>query len=206
VSVPWHADAGKVTLGVAAEGSTALLIHGEGVGTNWKGSYPGDMLAAFADGRRARAEQLPPMVKLQALVGQWLHDTYHGRYYAAAQNLARRMARAYDDVLADVDLLVLPTTPLKATPLPPADVGVTASTHIAHQMGANTSPFNVTGHPAMSVPCALSDGLPVGMMLVGRRGEDATVLRAAHAFETQVFRLPPPPQRPAAAAAMADPA
>jgi amidase len=53
----------------------------------------------------------------------------------------------------------------------------------ASEMNANNCPFNVTDHPVMTVPCGLSDGLPVGMMLVGRRGEDATVLRAAHAFE-----------------------
>jgi amidase len=47
----------------------------------------------------------------------------------------------------------------------------------------NTTAANVTGHPAISVPCGLSQGLPVGMMLVGRYGEDATVLRTAHAFE-----------------------
>ena len=50
-------------------------------------------------------------------------------------------------------------------------------------MNANNCSFNVTGHPVMTVPCGLIEGLPVGMMLVGRRGEDATVLRAAHAFE-----------------------
>jgi len=47
----------------------------------------------------------------------------------------------------------------------------------------NTGPFYVSGHPAMNVPCARSEGLPVGMMLIGRHWEDATVLRAAHAFE-----------------------
>jgi amidase len=50
-------------------------------------------------------------------------------------------------------------------------------------MNINNCPFNVTGHPVMAGPCALSVGLPAGMMLVGRRGEDAIVLRAAHAFE-----------------------
>ena len=50
-------------------------------------------------------------------------------------------------------------------------------------MNVNNCPFNVTGHPVMTVPSGLSEGLPVGMMLVGRRGEDATVMRAAHAFE-----------------------
>ena len=47
----------------------------------------------------------------------------------------------------------------------------------------NTSPFDVTGNPALSVPCGMSDGLPVGMMLVGRHFDDATVLRAGHAYE-----------------------
>jgi amidase len=48
----------------------------------------------------------------------------------------------------------------------------------------------------MNVPCAMSGGLPVGMMLVGRHADEATVLRAADAFERQVFR-PDPPARPA---------
>ena len=61
----------------------------------------------------------------------------------------------------------------------------------------NTSPFDVTGHPAMNVPCAMSGGLPLGMMLVGRHWEDATVLRAARAFEeTGAYSTRP---RPAAA-------
>ena len=51
----------------------------------------------------------------------------------------------------------------------------------------NTGPFDMTGHPAVSVPCGkTSEGLPVGLMLVGRRFDDATVLRAAHAFEQAV--------------------
>ena len=47
----------------------------------------------------------------------------------------------------------------------------------------NTCPFDVTGHPAISVPCGTADGLPIGMMLVGRAGDDATVLRAADAYD-----------------------
>jgi amidase len=43
--------------------------------------------------------------------------------------------------------------------------------------------MDVTGNPALSVPCAISDGRPVGMMFVGRHFDDATVLRAGHAYE-----------------------
>jgi amidase len=50
----------------------------------------------------------------------------------------------------------------------------------------NTAPFNVTGHPALSVPCAKSNGLPVGMMMVGKHFNDATLLRAVDAFERAV--------------------
>ncbi len=50
-------------------------------------------------------------------------------------------------------------------------------------MLGNTEPFDLTGHPAMSVPCGLIDGLPVGMMLIGRPFEESTIYRAAHAFE-----------------------
>ena len=55
------------------------------------------------------------------------------------------------------------------------------------------APFDVTGHPAMNVPCAMSDGLPVGMMLVARHGDEATILRAADAFEREIFQPPAPP-------------
>jgi amidase len=57
----------------------------------------------------------------------------------------------------------------------------------------NTSPFNATGHPAMNVPCGMSNGLPIGMMLIGRKGDDATVLRAADAFQREIFDAPQPP-------------
>ena len=45
------------------------------------------------------------------------------------------------------------------------------------------APFDATGHPAMSVPCGLGNGLPIGLMLVGKHWDEATIYRAAHAFE-----------------------
>ena len=53
-------------------------------------------------------------------------------------------------------------------------------------MNRNTSPFCVLRHqsPAISVPCGTSDGLPIGLMLIGRHFEEAMIYRAAHAFET----------------------
>jgi amidase len=70
-------------------------------------------------------------------------------------------------------------------------------------MIVNAAPFDVSGHPATSVPAGLSEGLPVGMMIIGKRFEDATCLRVAHAFEQLCGGFPRPPARHDAAAAQA---
>jgi amidase len=54
----------------------------------------------------------------------------------------------------------------------------------AFEMVGNTAPFNASGYPAMNVPCAMSEGLPVGMMLVARNYGESTIYRAASAFES----------------------
>jgi amidase len=53
----------------------------------------------------------------------------------------------------------------------------------AHEMFPNTAAFDITPHPAMTIPCGLSDGLPIGLMFVGRQYEESTIYRAAYAFE-----------------------
>ena len=58
---------------------------------------------------------------------------------------------------------------------------------------SNTDPFDVTGHPACSVPAGLANGLPTGMMIIGKRFDDATVLRVAQAYEAAVGGFPAPP-------------
>jgi amidase len=160
-----------------------LMVYGNSMGTNWKGHYSVSLLDAYARGRLTRADDLSETVKLVILVGQYMQDHYHGRYYAKAQNLARALSQAYDDALQSVDLLVMPTLPMKATKIPPVDASREEVVARALEMIPNTCPFDVTGHPAMTLPCGLSDGLPVGMMLIGKKWNEATVLRAAHAFE-----------------------
>ena len=183
VSVPMHRDGIHIWNGIAIEGATELMVRGNSMGTNWKGHYSTSLLDAYARGRTTRADDLSETVKLTMLAGQYLRESYHGRYYAIAQNLGRKLAAAYDEALSQVDLLVMPTLPMKATPLPAADASIEEGVARGLEMINNTAPFDVTGHPAMTVPCGLSDGLPVGMMLVGRKWDETTVLRAAHAFE-----------------------
>lgn len=108
----------------------------------------------------------------------------NGRYYAMARNLALELAAAYDEALQAVDVLVLPTMPIVATPLPLPEVPREESLALDTEMIVNTAPFDVTGHPATTVPAGLVDGLPAGLMIVGRQFGDAACLRVAQACET----------------------
>lgn len=192
ISIPWHRDGLHVWRVIGTEGPLMLMVLGGGMGTNWKGHYTTSMLDAVTRGRLTRANDFSETVKLVMLLARFMQDRYHGRYYAKAQNLARSLSAAYDAALQEYDLLVMPTVPLKATKIPAADASREEYVTRALEMVINTCPFDVTGHPAITVPCGMSEGLPVGMMLVGRMGEDATVLRAADAFEKQVYAAPVP--------------
>ena len=182
VSIPWHADANAVVWGLIAEGATGLL-QSSGTGRGFEGQYSKGMAHALGVGLRAQGDDLPPTVKLVMLIGSYMTEQYHSEMYAKAQNVRRELRRAYDEALSRYDLLLMPTTPMPAH-RNDADGDPYAVLNHGWDMLANTAPFDMSGHPAISVPCGkTSEGLPIGLMLVGRRFDDATVLRAAHAFE-----------------------
>jgi amidase len=97
--------------------------------------------------------------------------------------VTRRLAEAYDTVLTACDLLLMPTLPMTPTPLPPADAPRALYVQRALEMIGNTAPFDITHHPAMTVPCGMINGLPVGLMLIGKHFDEPTIYRAAYAFE-----------------------
>jgi len=87
-------------------------------------------------------------------------------------------------VFTEVDLVLLPTLPVPPLPAEgPYPTTLRGAEHGVGVIGAFTSPFNFTGHPAASVPAGLLDGLPIGLQVVGRRHEDHVVLATAAAYE-----------------------
>jgi amidase len=182
ISIPMHRDGSAIWTPIALEGLTAQMMHGNGMGFNWEGLYTTSLLDAHANWR-ARANELSRTLKISMFAGEYFIKHYRGHFYAKAQNLSRLLRKTYDDVLARYDLLAMPTLPMKATPLPPANAPLALWCQRAFEMLPNTSPFDVTGHPAMSIPCGMSAGLPIGLMLVGKHYNETTIYRAAHAFE-----------------------
>ena len=182
VSIPWHTQANSVVWGLIAEGATALL-QSNGTGHHFEGVYNTGLAQALGQARKAQADDFPPTVKLVMLIGSYMMEHYNGLMYAKAQNMRRELRAAYDEVLSQYDLLLMPTTPM---PAPKNDANGDPQAVLEHgwNMLANTAAFDMTGHPAISVPCGkTTEGLPVGLMLVGRHFDDATVLRGAQAFE-----------------------
>ncbi|MCD1624678.1 amidase [Seohaeicola saemankumensis] len=182
ISIPWHLHGPAIWTPIGLEGLTNQMMLGNGFGTGWEGLYTTSLLD-YHSNWRSRADELSDTLKISMFVGQYHLKHTRGRYYAKAQNLSRQLREEYNKVLASYDLLLMPTTPMKATPLPPADSTLALWIQRAFEMLPNTSPFDVTGHPAMSIPCGMSDGLPIGLQLIGRRYDESTIYRAAGAFE-----------------------
>ncbi|WP_308251866.1 amidase [Pseudonocardia sp. KRD291] len=193
VSIPWHTDAMALWNVIATEGAAFQMIAGNGYGMNSQGLYDPELIAHYAAQRITRGAELSKTVKLVGLSGTYTFQLGGGKYYAMARNLAFELRKAYDDALSAYDILVMPTLPFTAQEIVGYDAPLETYLPTALSMIGNTAPFNVTGHPACSVPADLVNGLPAGLMLVGRQFDDATVLRAAHAYEQAVGGFPAPP-------------
>jgi amidase len=183
VSVPWHLDGPHVWSGIILEGAAEMMLKGYGVGNNVPGYYPISMQEALARGMGTRINDVSPTVKLVLMLGEYMHRNYHGRYHSKAQNLRVLLRQAYDEALQKFDALVMPTIPFTATLIPPPDAPLNTVIDVALNMQANTCSFDVSGHPAFTVPCGRVNGLPVGLMLVGRHFEEATLIKLARAIE-----------------------
>ncbi|KAL9961246.1 hypothetical protein ACROYT_G030155 [Oculina patagonica] len=183
VSIPMHLDGPKILSGIYVEGSTRMMFEGGGFGTSAKMYYDTVLQQAFARGLRTHGNDLPVTCKQSLLLGRYLLSEYNGYFYSKSQNLARGLCKAYDRALQDYEVLLMPTVPRKAQALPLANMSMTEYTEKAFNHSINTSSTTVTGHPAMSINVGFSSGLPVGMMIIGKKFQEATLLNVAFAYE-----------------------
>lgn len=192
VSIPWHRDGMALWNVIATEGATWQMMEGNAYGLNYDAEYDPELIAYYGKQWPERAADLAKTVKATMLGGRYALDVGRGAHYAMARNLAFELRAAYDAALSTYDVLVMPTLPIVASDLPTEELALPAYLERALNMVGNTAPIDVAGHPATSVPCGLVDGLPVGLMIVGKRFEDATPLRVAAAYEATVGGFPTP--------------
>ncbi len=120
-----------------------------------------------------------------------------GAHYVVAQRVRALVRDEVNEALARRDVLLAPTTPVPATPIGQHEVAIRgANADVRTALIRLTRPFNLSGHPVCSVPCGFTSGLPVGMQIVGRPFDEATVLKAADAYQRATdwhSRRPPLP-------------
>ncbi len=179
---------------IAPAEASANLARFDGVRYGYRAADAGDLLTMY---ERTRGEGFGPEVKRRIMIGTYaLSAGYYDAYYGRAQRVRTLVRRDFDEVFAEVDLVASPTSPTVAFP-----VGARTGDPLAMYMSdLCTIPVNLAGLPAISIPCGLSDGLPVGFQLIGPAFSENRVLGAAHALEAALGFDTAPPFRDAAAA------
>lgn len=182
VSIPMHLMGPAIWTPIGLQGLTQTMMLGDGFGT----SRPDLYVTSFMDfhrGWRERADELSETMKVGMVFAQFADDQYGKRFYGKAFNIVKTLRAAYDAVLADYDAILMPTVPMTATPLPGKDASREEIVQRGFEILDNTAPFDLTHHPALSVPCGKVNGLPVGMMLVGKLWDENTLYTLGDAFE-----------------------
>ena len=131
--------------------------------------------------RRTRDAGFGAEVKRRIMLGTYvLSAGYYDAYYLKAQRVRSLLARDFDEAFAAVDVIVTPTTPTPAFKL-----GEKSDDPLAMYLAdIFTVTADLVGNPGISIPCGKSkDGLPIGLQLLGKHFDEATVLRVAHATE-----------------------
>jgi aspartyl-tRNA(Asn)/glutamyl-tRNA(Gln) amidotransferase subunit A len=129
---------------------------------------------------QTRGRGFGPEVKRRIMLGTYaLSSGYYDAYYLKAQKVRTLIRQEFDEAFKSYDVLVAPTAPTTAFP-------IGAKTDDPYAMYLNdvcTLPVNIAGLPGISVPCGFVDGLPVGLQIIGRPFDEATVLRVARSYE-----------------------
>jgi amidase len=186
ISIPWHPIGVPIWSAIALEGTYQVMFNSASLARNIEGVYPLSLAGRLAS-LRDRANELPDTVKIGMLLGAYTDKYYQGYFYFKAQNLRRRLRAGYDKGLAEHDLLLMPTTRMMASKIPPPDAPLETLMQHSWEQITNTCPFNITHHPAISLPCGFGDGeRPIGLMLIAKHWQESTLYRAADAFERAV--------------------
>jgi aspartyl-tRNA(Asn)/glutamyl-tRNA(Gln) amidotransferase subunit A len=174
---------------VATAEASSNLARYDGVKYGYRTSRPADLLEMY---QRSRREGFGPEVKRRIMLGTYaLSAGYYDAYYLKAQKVRTLIRRDFDQAFERCEVIATPTSPTPA-------FKVGEKTENPLQMYLSdifTISVNLAGLPGISIPCGFTKaGLPIGLQLIGRPFDEATVLKVAHAYEQATdwhLRKPP---------------
>src|SRR5690606_8038288 len=130
--------------------------------------------------KKSRSEAFGREVKLRILLGTFaLSSGNYDVYFHKAQQVRTLIKQDFENIFENYDVIVGPTTPTPAYKI--GELIEDPLTLYANDL--LTVPMNLAGLPAISVPCGFSNGLPLGLQIIGNYFDEQTIYRVAHAFE-----------------------
>ncbi|XP_014673580.1 PREDICTED: amidase-like isoform X2 [Priapulus caudatus] len=184
VSIPAHIEASGVFTTITAHGIGESMLKAEGVQIGDRGMQSTALADAQRRGFRAHSQYLSYVTKLFLLTSEYVREEYGFHFYSKARNISHEITASFNAALEKYDVLAMPTIVYPAPEIPTTTTPIGEMIDHSSGMLQNTAVFNVTGHPAISINAGFTaDGLPVGLMLVGKLWDDVTVLDAAYAWE-----------------------
>ncbi|HET7322796.1 MAG TPA: amidase family protein [Halococcus sp.] len=179
VEIPELAHTNAAWWGIGpVEFAMAYLSNDIGLGQRRPG------IESLADGfdrvGGATSDRIGTVPKEMILLGAHLLFDQGGYHYVRGKNLREALTTAVDETFSEYDALVTPSTPTTALA-----VGAFGTEEMPSPNGS-LAPANVTGHPALSLPCGESNGLPVGLQLIGSWYEDEKLFDVAYEFEQSI--------------------
>lgn len=176
VEIPELDHVGSAWWGVGPiEFAAAYLTNDVGL---WRRRGGIESLATgFERVRRGTSADIGTVPKEVILLGAHLLFNHGARHYARAQNLRTALTEVVDETLSEMDVLVTPSTPTTAL-----ELGAFGNEEMPSP-NESLTPANVTGHPALSIPCGAVEGLPVGMQLIGDWYDDGVLFDVAYEYE-----------------------
>jgi aspartyl-tRNA(Asn)/glutamyl-tRNA(Gln) amidotransferase subunit A len=162
------------------EVSIPLIEHASAI---YVGIAEPEAAAQYRSALRSRAQDLDVLPRRRLLSASLIPGSLAGR----ARQLGERLRAQVDEALRDVDVLAAPATPTVAPPISDAPAIRSkdeAWLNVVAGRSLYTNPFNITGHPALSVPCGFSGArLPAGLQVIGRHHREEDILRVAGAYQ-----------------------
>lgn len=130
--------------------------------------------------KKSRSEGFGEEAKRRIMLGTFaLSSGYYDAYYKKAQQVRTLMKKDFEDVFEKFDVIIGPTTPT-----PAFKIGEKVADPLKmYAEDLLTIPVNLAGLPGISVPCGFTNGLPLGLQIIGKHFDESTVYRVAHAFE-----------------------
>lgn len=177
VSLPNTALAIPAYYIIAPSEASSNLSRFDGVRYGYRCESPVDLEDLY---KRSRGEGFGPEVKRRIMVGAYaLSEGFYDAYYKKAQQIRRLIKQDYVNALNEVDVIMGPTTPHPAFKL-----GEKTSDPVAMYMeDIFTISLNLAGMPGISIPCGQTEGLPVGLQIIGNYFAEAKLLNVAHQFQ-----------------------